>query len=56
MLGRWDSYGVSVIQILNLFLFTLAYTITGGVAMKTIANKACEVSGPQGKDLGRGGL
>lgn len=39
--GKKWAYGVSTFQLLNIVLIDIAYTITAGKAMVTLANTAC---------------
>lgn len=48
ILGRKNAIAVSVIQLVYIFLVTVAYTITGASAIKQIAQLSCSY---QGKDL-----
>ncbi|KAL6784593.1 hypothetical protein ACKKBF_B02420 [Auxenochlorella protothecoides x Auxenochlorella symbiontica] len=41
IMGKKWAYGVSTFQLLNIVLIDIAYTITAGKAMVTLANTAC---------------
>ena len=50
ILGSKFAIGVSTFQLLNIFLINIAYTITAGNAMRTLATTACEWQGIESSD------
>ncbi|EFN59501.1 hypothetical protein CHLNCDRAFT_138133 [Chlorella variabilis] len=45
IMGCGGAIGVTIFQLTNIVLITIAYTITGALSLKTIATMSCEVGG-----------